>query len=38
MFVTCDLSKAAAAGESIAAGGRLWTIADLFINPRRKTN
>jgi hypothetical protein len=38
MFATRDLSEAVAAGESPAAGGRLWTIADCFINPQGKTN
>jgi hypothetical protein len=38
MFATQDLSEAAAAGESPAAGGRLWTIADYFINPQHETN
>jgi hypothetical protein len=38
MFATRDLSEAVAAGESPAAGGRLWTIADGFINPPHETN
>jgi hypothetical protein len=38
MFATRDLSDAVAAGESPAAGGRLWTIADGFSNPLHETN
>jgi hypothetical protein len=38
MFVTCDLSETVAAGEPPAAGGRLWTIAECFINPQHETN
>jgi hypothetical protein len=38
MFATQDLSEAVAAGESQAAGGRLWTIADCFINLQHETN
>jgi hypothetical protein len=38
MFATRDLSGVVAAGESPAAGGRLWTIADRFINPPQETN
>jgi hypothetical protein len=38
MFATRDLSEAVAVGESPAAGGRLWTIADRFINPQHETN
>jgi hypothetical protein len=38
MFATRDLSEAVAAGEPPAAVGRLWTIADGFINPQHETN
>jgi hypothetical protein len=38
MFATPDLSEAVAVGESPTAGGRLWTIADCFINPQHETN
>jgi hypothetical protein len=38
MFATRDPSEAVAVSESTAAGGRLWTIADRFINPQRETN
>jgi hypothetical protein len=38
MFAKRDLSQAVAVGESPAAGGRLWTIADCFINPKHETN
>jgi hypothetical protein len=38
MFATRNLSEAVAAGESPTAGGRLWTIADCFINPHHETN
>jgi hypothetical protein len=38
MFATRDLSEIIEAGESPAAGGRLWTIADCLINPLHQTN
>jgi hypothetical protein len=38
MFATRNLSEAVAAGESPATRGRLWTIADPFINPQHDTN
>jgi hypothetical protein len=38
MFATRNLSEAVAAGDSPAAGGCLWTIADCFINPQHETN
>jgi hypothetical protein len=38
MSTTRDLSEAVAVGDSPTAGGRLWTIADCFINPQHETN
>jgi hypothetical protein len=38
MFATRNLSEPSAAGESLAAEARLWTIADGFLNLKDKTN
>jgi hypothetical protein len=38
MLATYNLSEAVAVDESPATGGRLWTIADCFINPQHETN
>jgi hypothetical protein len=38
MFATRYLSEPVAADESLAAGRRLWTIADGFLKAKGKTN
>jgi hypothetical protein len=38
IFATPNLSQNQAAGESPAAGRRLWTIADYFIKALPETN
>jgi hypothetical protein len=38
MFATRNLSEPIAAGESLDAGARLWTITDGLLNPPSQTN